>query len=54
MNENQYAYRRLHDFSQIAAGSFNDCAEVFEYLFCLFLDTARHDIPSRGVKRDVP
>jgi len=47
-------HRRLHDFPQITAGSFNNCAEVPECLFCLFLDTAGHDLSSRGIKRDVP
>ena len=55
MNENpRSSYRRLCDFSQITAGSFNNCAEVLECLFCLLLDTASHDLSSRRIKRDVP
>jgi len=47
-------HRRLHNFSQIAAGSFDNRAEVLECLFCLFLDTASHDLSSRRIKWDVP
>jgi len=46
-------YRRLYDFSQITAGSFNDCAEVLECLFCLFIDAASYNLPSRRIKWDV-
>jgi len=47
-------YRCLHNFSQITAGSFNNCAEVLECLFCLFLDTASHGLSSRRIKWNVP
>ena len=46
--------RRLHDFSHIAAGSFNNRAKILEGLFCLFLDTTGHDPSSGRIKRYVP
>lgn len=55
VNENPgSSYRRLYDFSQITAGSFNNCAEVLECLLCLLLDTASHDLSGRRIKWDVP
>jgi len=48
------SHRRLYDFSQTTAGSFNDRAEVLENLFRLFFNAASHDISRRRIKWDVP
>ena len=53
-NEVRYSYRSLNDFSQVAAGSFDDCAKILECLFCLLFDAASHNLSGRRIKRDVP
>lgn len=53
-DESRSSYRGLYHFSQMTTGSFNNCAEVLECLFCLFIDAAGHDLPGRRIKRDVP
>jgi len=46
-------HSRLYDFSQFAAGSLNDGAEVLECLSRLLFNTPRCDLSSRRIEWDV-